>query len=142
MELPRIKILKDTPFDKEGIELDLTSFRMKYGWICTSSTTNEQLLTYIQDWEKYPKTNNTINVGEWFKVIQYHTESLPLQFIYEGILYVKQYDGTFHKFVSGACLKKCNSIGICTIHEATLILQNAKYHKHILYITEHIDKKL
>ena len=38
----RIEILKDTPFDKKGTVLKLIDFRAKYGWICTTTTTNEE----------------------------------------------------------------------------------------------------
>jgi len=41
-----IKILKDTPFHKAGTQLSIIDFRAAYGWICTNSTTNEELIKY------------------------------------------------------------------------------------------------
>lgn len=93
----RIEILKDTPFDKKGAILKLIDFRAKYGWICTSSTTNEELVRYLKIehkslWgtSKPPEGREyQLYIGDWFKVIE--LENLePLQFIYEGCLLYKR----------------------------------------------------
>ena len=146
-EYPRIKILKETPFDRVGTELDISSFRSKYGWICTTSTTNDQLIVYLQDWSKYPKTNNTINVSEWFEVVQYDTESLPNDFIIEGMLYTKEFDGMFHLRIPGTSRFKCDGtrqdgIQRISIREAEILLNEAKFKKHILWCTNDVNKKV
>ena len=138
----RIKVLKDTPFDRAGIDLSLSEFRSKYDWICTKSTSDEALIHYIQEWEKFPVTHNTINVGEWFKMVDYNGEDMPLYFIHEGILYSKEMDGMFHKFIVGNELKPENSIGCCSIYDARCLLSSAKYKKYVTYATNSVNKKL
>jgi hypothetical protein len=111
----KIRILNDTPFDLANTELSLIDFRAKYNWICTSSTTDEELLHYLQEWEKFPKTVNTIDVGYWFKVIVNYNDEMPLEFIFEGIFYSKQMDGNFHQFTLGSEIKPENSFGCVSI---------------------------
>lgn len=89
----RIKILKDTPFNLAGEVLKLADFRQIYNYICTNSTSNEELVKYIKDWKSYPALKQTTKycINEWFEVIE--LEELPLEFIHEGIYYTKDMDG-------------------------------------------------
>lgn len=67
----------------------------------------------------------------------------PLEIIYEGILYRKEFDGNYHKFNVGAELyARKNSIGMISIREVREILQSVKFSKPILYCTNDVNKKI
>lgn len=150
----RIEILKDTPFDKKGAILKLIDFRAKYGWICTNSTTNEELVRYLKTehitlWStsKPPEGREyQLYIGEWFKVIE--LEDLePLQFIYEGAYYTKGFDGMYHCWRSPEhfSLSFCGNeqpIAKITISEVRKMIEQARYKQHILYCTNNVNKKL
>lgn len=66
-----IKILKDTPFDVAGTELSIVNFRAKYGWICTSTTTNEELIKYLkEEWKLQQVQPYQKQIGDWFQVLE------------------------------------------------------------------------
>jgi len=152
-----IKILKDTPFHKAGTELSIIDFRAAYGWICTSTTTNEELIKYIETEHKNiwstskPPANREyqLYIRDWFQVIE-KFELEPLVFVYEDLWYVKDFDGMYVVFVSpmfykeylehgktaSACVKRI------TIPEARELISKSKYKKHIMYCTNDINKKM
>ena len=68
----KIKVLKDTPFHKKGIELSVTDFRQVYSYICSSSVSNEHLICYLKDYKSHPQflTPQGVCVSEWFEVVQ------------------------------------------------------------------------
>lgn len=150
----RIEVLKDTPFDKKGTILKLLDFRAKYGWICTTSTTNEELIKYLKTehktlWStsKPPEGKGyQLYIGEWFKVIE--LEDLePLQFIYEGAYYTKGFDGMYHCWRSPEhfSLSFCGNeqpIAKITISEVKKMIEQARFKQHILYCTNNVNKKL
>lgn len=150
----RIEILKTTPFDKKGTILKLLDFRVKYGWICTTSTTNEELIKYLKTehktlWStsKPPEGKEyQLYIGEWFKVIG--LEDLePLQFIYEGTYYTKGFDGMYHCWRSPEhfSLSFCGNeqpIAKKTISEVRKMIEQARFKQHILYCTNNVNKKL
>lgn len=150
----RIEILKDTPFDKKGTILKLLDFRVKYGWICTTSTTNEELIKYLKTehktlWStsKPPEGKEyQLYIGEWFKVIE--LEDLePLQFIYEGAYYTKGFDGMYHCWRSPEhfSLSFCGNeqpIAKITISGVRTMIEQARFKQHILYCTNNVNKKL
>jgi len=154
LENIRIEILKDTPFDKKGTILKLLDFRVKYGWICTTSTTNEELIKYLKTehktlWStsKPPEGKEyQLYIGEWFKVIE--LEDLePLQFIYEGTYYTKGFDGMYHCWRSPEhfSLSFCGNeqpIAKITISEVRKMIEQARFKQHILYCTNNVNKKL
>ena len=82
--MSKIKILKDTPFDKKDDVLSIIDFRAKYGWIVTNTTSDKELMIYLKEWQTLPKTQNTINVGEWFQVIDVLTFGGKLVEIYKN----------------------------------------------------------
>lgn len=152
MDNYRIKILKDTPFHRERTVLSLVDFRAAYSWICTASTTTEQLIKYLQtDWRlvENQKIPYQKNIGEWFQVIEVFEEE-PLVFVHEDLWYVKGFDGMYAVFVSpmfykeyidhnrtqSACVKKIH------IQEARTLIKEAKFKKNILYCTNDVNKKL
>ncbi len=152
-----IKIIKDTPFHKAGTELSIIDFRAAYGWICTPTTTNEELIKYIETGHKNiwstskPPANREyqLYIGDWFQVIE-KFETEPLVFVHEDLWYVKDFDGMYSVFVSpmffkeylehnkttSACVKKI------TIPEARELINKSKYKKSILYCTNDVNKKL
>lgn len=71
-----IKILKDTPFDIAGAELSIVNFRAKYGWICTNSTTDEELIKYLEgEWKLNQPRPHQKHIGDWFEVVSYCCET-------------------------------------------------------------------
>lgn len=67
---------------------------------------------------------------------------LPLVFMYEGIIYSKEIDGTFHKFNATAPRTKNNSLGSITIDEARKLFVNTKYISSIVVLTDNIYLKI
>lgn len=137
----KIKILKDTPFNLEGDILGIKEFRLKYDYICTKETSDSDLIHYIKDYSSYPQLKQTskYNISEWFQVIE-SIDLEPLVFIHEGIIYSKQIDGYWHKFLVGSEISPQNSIG----KESNVrpLIENAKYRKEIMYCTNKVTKKL
>jgi len=145
----RIKILKDTPFNLAGDVLKLADFRQIYNYICTNSTSNEELVKYIKDFKSYPVLKQTTKycINEWFEVIE--LEDLePLQFIYEGAYYTKGFDGMYHCWRSPEhfSLSFSNSnempLNKIFISEAKRLIETAKFKKQILYCTNNVNKQL
>lgn len=156
MENIRIEILQDTPFDKKGTQLKIVDFRCKYGWICTNTTTNEELIKYLQiEWKL---ASNQIReyqkqIGEWFKVVE--LENLePLSFIYEGVYFVKDFDGVYRGYSNPDqyelretyAARGINNVVVpvklLTIQEVRKLIETTKYKQNILYCTNSVNKKL
>lgn len=145
----RIKILKDTPFNLAGDMLKLADFRQIYNYICTNSTSNEELVKYIKDWKSYPALKQTTKycINEWFEIVE--LEDLePLQFIYEGAYYTKGFDGMYHCWRSpehfSLSFTNSNEVPLNKIHisEARKLIETAKFKKQILYCTNNVNKQL
>ena len=137
-----IKILKDTPFHKAGVELSIIDFRMAYGWICTTSTTNDELIKYIEtEWKLNQPRPHQKEIGDWFQVIN-KLDLEPLQCIIEDVYYTKGFDGMYHLWTSPSAFKLEQSIGMITIPEMRKLISEAKYTKEILYCTNDVNKKL
>jgi len=145
-----IKILKDTPFHKSGTELSIPDFRAAYGWICTNTTTNEELVKYIESEWKFNQTKPYQKaIGEWFQVIEKFEEE-PLCFVHEDLWYVKDFDGMYTAFVSpifkenwmdckkhdSFCAKKI------TISEARRLIRESKYKNTVLVCTNYVNKQM
>jgi hypothetical protein len=45
MEKYKIKVLKDTPFNKAGTELSISDFRVNYNYICTNDVSDDDLIS-------------------------------------------------------------------------------------------------
>ena len=145
----RVKILKDTPFNLAGDMLKLADFRQIYNYICTNSTSNEELVKYIKDWKSYPALKQTTKycINEWFEIVE--LEDLePLQFIYEGAYYTKGFDGMYHCWRSpehfSLSFTNSNEVPLNKIHisEARKLIETAKFKKQILYCTNNVNKQL
>lgn len=152
MDNYRIKILKDTPFHRERTILSLVDFRAAYGWICTPSTTTEQLIKYLQtEWKLVENQHRSYQkfIGEWFEVIEVFEEE-PLVFVHEDLWYVKEFDGMYHAFPSPVFYKdyikgnrsSLTAFKIVSIQEARSLIREAKFKKNILYCTNDVNKKL
>lgn len=148
-----IKILKTTPFDVEGTILSIRDFRAKYGWICTTSTTNEELVKYIKEWKNYRKLKYyQEHVGEWFEIIE--EIELPLCFIYEDIFYSKEFDGVYYEWTSPSHYELWKSstreenredhkwIKSFSISDVRNLIKNAKFTQEILHIGNNMNKKM
>lgn len=152
-----IKIIKDTPFHKAGTELSIIDFRAAYGWICTPTTTNEELIKYIETAHKNVWSTSKLlanreyqlYIGDWFQVIE-KFETEPLVFVHEDLWYVKELDGMYHAFISPMFYanyldnKKHESCEVkrITISEARKLIEQAKFKSNILYCTNNVNKKL
>ena len=145
-----IKILKDTPFHKAGVELSIIDFRSAYGWVCTSATTNEQLIKYLEtEWMLNQPLPYQKEISDWFQVIEKFEEE-PLCFVHEDLWYVKDFDGMYTAFVSpmfkekwidvkkhdSACVKRI------TISEARRLIQESKYKNTVLVCTNYVNKQM
>ena len=144
-----IKILKDTPFHSAGTELNIQDFRAAYGWICTNSTTNDQLIKYLEvEWKFNQVKPYQKDIGDWFQVVEKFEEE-PLCFVHEDLWYVKDFDGMYTAFVSpmfkekwvdvkkheSACVKRI------TIPEARRLIQESKYKNTVLVCTNYVNKQ-
>lgn len=49
MEKYKIKVLKDTPFNKAGTELSISDFRVNYNYICTNDVSDDDLISQYCD---------------------------------------------------------------------------------------------
>lgn len=74
--------------------------------------------------------NNVSNLG------------LPLVFMYEGFIYSKEMDGTFHKFNAADERKSNNSLNRISIAEARNIFANAKFISSIIVLTDNVNLKV
>jgi len=129
MKEVKIKILKDTPFDKNGTILSIQDFKLKYSYICNKYATNDEIINYISG--KPPIIN------EFFEIVDY-----PLDFIYEGFVYRKEMDGFYHKFHPGVPFIPENCLGKIYIGDAESIINSAKFKKECLYLSDSVNKKL
>jgi len=144
----KIKILKDTPFNKEGDIIDVKEFREKYTYICTRSTSDEDLLKYLlREHSHYVLHPHEKAMGQWFTTTEEAEEftesNLPLSFIYEGLYYTKEMDGLFHIWTNPAqrALRE-DAIYKILPKQVEQILKNAQYKQEILYCTNYVNKKL
>lgn len=70
----KIKVLKDTPFDKAGTELSISDFRIKYNYICTNDVSNSKLIAYLKnEWELQNSYYSDSTIANWFEVIEVPT---------------------------------------------------------------------
>ena len=140
--MKKIKILKDTPFNTANSVLSVKDFRLVYGYICSKDVTDDELFAYIEGWKTSPVVPN--NFGNWFEVVEElnSTEDVPLEFIHEGLLYSKQLDGYWHKFIVGAEIKIENSLGSVSQRDAYERIKRSKFNKLVLYTTNQVGKKL
>ena len=121
--------------------LGIKEFRLKYDYICTKDVSDLDLIRYIKDYASYSSLQQTskYNISEWFQVVE-TIDLEPSEFIREGILYLKQLDGCWHKFLLGSEIKPENSIG--KVIDVKNLIKDSKYKKEILYCTNDIKKKL
>ena len=64
----RIKILKDTPFDKANTILSTEDFRYKYSYLINTHNSDKFLAEYLS--KGYLKDHLDVNLSEWFEVIE------------------------------------------------------------------------
>lgn len=133
-----IKILKDTPFDKAGASIPISEFRLKYNYICSIDTTDEELINCLRSAQQgYPIGN----MAAFFEVDDAGAK-VPIEFIFNGLVYIKLLDGLYHIFMPGAPLNGDYSIRCITIHDAEKIFSRAKHRKLVWYCTDNIVRKL
>jgi len=94
MDNVKIKILKDTPFNKAGDEIPISEFRLRYSYICTSNVTDKELSNYLY--------NPPIKLKPWFLTIIKETFELgdwvwheDLQQAFKVVRF-STYNKTFH----------------------------------------------
>jgi hypothetical protein len=135
----KIKILKDTPFDRANTELTIKDFRLKYNYICTNDTTDEQLIAFLKNEYKY-HSNHLIDY--YFQVIEMFELILPLCFVYEDLWYVKEIDGTYHVYTTPITKEINTFVNIISQPEARQIISNSKYKNNVLVCTNFVNRQM
>ncbi len=140
----KIKILKDTPFDKANTELTIQIFRLKYNYLCTNNTTAIQLINYLRQEYAICAQN------AYFQVIE--IDELPLCFVYEDLWYVKEIDGMYHSYITPSIKEHCDmnfnmgdrglSIKTISEYEARQIISNSKYKNNVLVCTNFVNRQM
>jgi len=146
----KIKILKDTPWDKAGDKLSLSDFRLKYGYLCLKDTTDGEIIQYLKEWSTVPVKikHHQNNPAEWFEVVE-EPEKLtepPLQFIHEDLYYTKELDGLYHIWPNPSAYalgpSGHKSMGSISTQDALRLINSSKFRKLMLYCTNHVNKKM
>lgn len=117
----KIKILKNTPFDKEGNVISFDNFKQKYGYISNNCTDKEIIRFLLTERNLYLSMNdkNSGNyTGSYFEV-QLYVDSLPDRFMYENELYTKRSDDSFYTYSENVKV-------VITKNEALLIINTSK----------------
>jgi hypothetical protein len=94
MEKKRIRVLKDTPFNKKGDIINFTEFRSKYNYLCARDVTDEDLIAYLKE-EKKLNDSYKFNLAltDWFKLEEEEEEiKLPFVFSIGKTFYSKNHD--------------------------------------------------
>jgi hypothetical protein len=68
MEEYRIKVLKETPFDKANTILSTADFRYKYSYLINTHNSDKFLAKYLK--EEYKQDNADLQLDKWFEVIE------------------------------------------------------------------------
>lgn len=137
--MTKIKILKDTPFDRAGASLSISEFRLKYNYICSRDVTDEELIAYLQ--EAHTPGSPQGKMAEFFTLDGIMLT--PLELIYNGLLYVKQIDGLYHTFTPGAVITPDCQIGVVPIRAVEdIFFRESKHRKLIWYCTDNAKRKL
>jgi hypothetical protein len=132
----KIKILKDTPFDKANAELTIQNFRLKYNYLCTNNTTDIQLINYLrQEYAIYAQ-------NAYFQVIEIVELHLPLCFVYEDLWYVKEMDGMYHVYTTPITKEINTFVKIISQPEARQIISNSKYKNNVLVCTNFVNRQM
>lgn len=144
----KIKILKDTPFNKEGDIIDIKEFRSKYDYICSKGTTDEELLNYIlREHSHYVLHPHDKEMGQWFTITteldKVTIDNIPLAFIHEDLYYTKEFgSGIYHVWSSPSQKALQSPFRIISINKALELLNSAKFKQEILYCTDYRNKQL
>ncbi len=69
-------------------------------------------------------------------------QGLPLEFMYDGMIFSKQIDGYYHWFKATTPRIKENSIGRITISEAKDMFNNCKFIGSIIVLSDDINIKV
>lgn len=67
---------------------------------------------------------------------------LPLVFMYEGMIYSKEIDGTYHKFHSTDIRIPSKSLASISIGQAREIFTTAKFISSIIVLTNNVSRKI
>ena len=131
----KIKILSTTPFHKAGETLSISEFRDIYGnGICLKSTTDEELIEFLEVDDTF-KNYFSVHKTQF-------DDDLPLCMMIEGLIYSKQLDGFYHKFLAGSPITPEHSLGAIQRSDLSRIIQNMRYKKSIWTFTNHANHQL
>jgi len=136
----KIKILKDTPFDKKDTFLSLSDFRFKYSYICTNNVPDNELIKFLKN--EYVHT-----FDYYFQVIE--EPELPLCFVHEDLWYIKKIDGMYHGYITPTTKEMAYSytnketpINKISMYEAKEIISNVKYKNNVLVCTNFVNRQM
>ena len=68
--MKKIKVLKDTPFDKKDTLLTPEEFSKKYNYVYVREKTDLQLFTYLEQEYKLEQETPKYGIGSWFQVVE------------------------------------------------------------------------
>ena len=117
----KIKILKNTPFDREGNVISFDNFKQKYSYISSGCTDKELVRYLLKERTLYLDLNDKSpgnHTGSYFEV-QLYVDLLPNRFMYEDELYIRQADDSFYTYSESVKV-------IITKEEALLIINTSK----------------
>lgn len=137
----KVKILKDTPFNKAEDILNMTTFRLFYGYICPRDAADAHLVTYLQ---------NHITYAEWFQLIPERDEE-PLAVYIDGVLYTKEFSGMYqcwenwhHHLLGKRTVAAGHKLGtrVYSIAEVRTLIRNALFSQTIPHYYSDVNAKL
>lgn len=75
----KVKILKDTPFDREGESITLKEFRNRYGYVFTDDTSDSELVEFLKTERKLQLESPFHHqIGDWFEVIELSSKKFSM----------------------------------------------------------------
>lgn len=72
----------------------------------------------------------------------HYNYGLPMEFIYDGLIYIKQFNGMYHAWAVDYPRTKENCLKHITFDQAEHIITNSSYISTILYLTDKVELKL
>jgi len=136
----KIKVLKDTPFDKADTVLRVSDFRLKYSYFFSGCVTDEEAVNYIKEWHAKNRHAYASGIADWFDVVS--EVIIPLDFICDGIIYHRAFDGFYLMFNVGAQVIPENSIGSIAVHSAETLFKSRQFSRLVPYCTNDSKKAI
>jgi len=69
-------------------------------------------------------------------------DGLPLNFMFDGIMYSKEMDGYYHQFHANRTRVPEHSLGTISIADAREIFKTAKFTSSVIFLTNNVNIKV